>query len=56
VIREPRGDYSRLRSQASRKHDLAWWSCGEKELTEDRAQPSEGILQSLNRNVNLGRR
>ena len=27
MIREPEEDYSRLRDQALRKHDFAWWKC-----------------------------
>src|SRR6218665_1032187 len=34
VIGEPRGDYSRLRDQAPRKHDFAWWKCSKWSLKE----------------------
>src|SRR6218665_2858049 len=44
VIGEPRGDCSRLRDQAPRKHDFAWWRCGQKALERDLAQLSEGIM------------
>src|SRR6218665_871427 len=42
VIEETRGGYSRLMVKALRKHDFAWWRCGQKELEGVLAQPSEG--------------
>src|SRR6218665_2603233 len=42
VIGKPMGDCSRLRDQAPRKHDFAWRLCGQVELEEYFAQPSEG--------------